>query len=77
MIVTNQRIEADGVVIFFKFYNGQVNSHKFPRSTTVAEIISWWNEREDFFKKSEEEERKAMEEQLNQLYGNSLHEDIL
>lgn len=61
----NTRIEGDEIIVFFEFSNGDINSVKFPLTTTVLEIQQWAIDRAKWFEEREVEIQKLAEEALN------------
>jgi len=59
----NTRIEGDEIIVFFEFSNGEVNSHRFPITTTVLDIQNWANEKAQWFN-DRGEQIKALQEQI-------------
>lgn len=39
--ITNTRIEKDILIVFIEFSNGEINSNKFPVSSTIVDILNW------------------------------------
>jgi len=59
----NTRLEGNEILVFFKFSNGEVNSHKFPLTSTIIEIQKWAVDRAKWF----DERKLQIEEMRNQL----------
>jgi hypothetical protein len=51
--VSNTRIEGDEIIAFFVFSNGEVNSNRFPLTTSFVDIMAWGTERAAWFERRE------------------------
>ncbi len=66
MKILNTRIENNEMIVFYEFYNGEVNTNKFPlfSPTLGLDITNWGTDREQWFKDREVQIQEMIEHQL-------------